>query len=162
MDFRFRRMDEPDARAILAWRYEGPYAFYNCDPAEVEASVRTFVEPRNTYYAIRTAEHGLMGFCCFGPEARVPGGDYTGDGVLDVGLGMRPDLTGKGIGPGFVAAILAFAAQELAPSGFRLTVAAFNRRAIRVYEKVGFRVANVFVRDDAQARREWVQMVRER
>lgn len=28
-----------------------------------------------------------MGYCCFGTDARVPGGDYSAD-ALDIGLGM--------------------------------------------------------------------------
>ncbi len=44
----------------------------------------------------------MVGFCSFGVDGRVPGGDYP-DGPLDVGMGMRPDLTaaawGRGICP---------------------------------------------------------------
>jgi ribosomal-protein-alanine N-acetyltransferase len=55
-----------------------------------------------------------------------------------VGLGLRPDLTGKGLGHGFLVARLEFARRSFPPEVFRLAVATFNERAIKVYEGVGF------------------------
>ncbi len=58
--------------------------------------------------------------------------------VLDVGVGMRPDMTGQGLGCRFVAAVLEFAAQKFAPRILRATIAGFNRRSARVFESLGF------------------------
>ena len=55
-----------------------------------------------------------------------------------VGLGLRPDLTGKGLGHGFLVAGLEFARRSFSPEDFRLAVATVNERAIKVYEGVGF------------------------
>ena len=63
----------------------------------------------------------------------------TQDGVT-LGLALRPDLTGKGIGLAFVRAGVAFAKQRYAPSYLRLDVAEFNLRAIKVYERAGFQL----------------------
>jgi RimJ/RimL family protein N-acetyltransferase len=59
-------------------------------------------------------------------------------GVLDFGLGMKPELCGKGHGYAFVNLGLDFAGNTLNAKLIRLTVAAFNSRAIRVYESIGF------------------------
>lgn len=157
--FAFAPMTEPDARAVVAWRYEGPYVLYNTDPAQFDETRRALLEPRNRYYAVRTAEDGLVGTFCFGPDAQVPGGDYDDADALDIGLGLRPDLTGRGLGGAFLLAGLAFARERLVPTPtrFRLTVAAFNRRAIRVYERAGFRPTHRFVRPSDG--REFLQMV---
>ena len=58
--------------------------------------------------------------------------------VLVVGLGLRPDLTGQGLGTSFVEQGLEFGRTRYAPQRFRLNVAEFNERAVKVYERVGF------------------------
>lgn len=50
---------------------------------------------------------------------------------------MNPALCGQGKGLYFVNAGLTFVREKFAVTGFRLTVAAFNQRAIKVYEKPG-------------------------
>ena len=71
-------------------------------------------------------------------------GLYEVEPALDVGLGMRPDLTGRGLGEEFVHAGLRFARETYSPPAFRLTVATFNQRAIRVYERAGFETVETF------------------
>jgi GNAT superfamily N-acetyltransferase len=134
---RFAPMDEAAARTIVTWHYEAPYDLYDLGLEDEEQVVNCFVDPLNAYYAIVDPGGNLAGYCCFGVEGQVPGGDY-GEPALDIGLGVRPDLTGQGMGGGFVAAVLEFARQELAPAGFRVTVAEFNERALRVWKKAGF------------------------
>jgi len=58
---------------------------------------------------------------------------------------MKPDLTGKGMGEIFFQAGIAFAAEELNSKMFRLSVATFNKRAIRLYKNIGFQVGPVFL-----------------
>jgi ribosomal-protein-alanine N-acetyltransferase len=64
---------------------------------------------------------------------------------VEVGLGLRPDLTGKRLGLGFMLAGLEFARRRFDPDGFQLSVATFNERAISVYERAGFRRGEVYV-----------------
>ena len=158
MSFTFRPMNKVNARAIPSWRYDEPYTLYNTDPDEIGASVRVLLDPRNAYYGI-TDEHGdLVAYCCFGPDARVSGGDYSTD-VLDNGMGVRPDLTGQGHGLKYVDAVLDFARRTFGPTTFRVTVARFNKRALRVWEKIGFRSVQTFQK--AQDGRAFVVLVRE-
>jgi RimJ/RimL family protein N-acetyltransferase len=165
VEFRFARITESEARAIVGWRYECPYTVYDCPADEAEGLVRFMLDPASGYHAVHDATSGLIGFCCFGADARVPGGDYADETALDVGLGLRPDLTGRGLGPAFVEAVAAFARTHLGHHHLRLTVAAWNRRAIRAYEKAGFRQMHTFVRNDAGRRahgtEEWVQLTRD-
>ena len=55
-----------------------------------------------------------------------------------VGLGLRPYLTGRGLGLRFVEAGIEFAVERFHPQRLRLAVASFNKRAITVYERAGF------------------------
>jgi [ribosomal protein S18]-alanine N-acetyltransferase len=137
---RFTPLDEDDVEEILHWRYAGElsvYGFDTPDPAARAEEKRDLLDSANQYHAARSVTGELVGFCCFGPDARVPGGDYA-EPALDVGLGLRPDLVGQGLGLPFLNAILNFARGSAKPPRFRLTVAAFNRRAVRVYERAGF------------------------
>ena len=139
-------MTEEAARAVLAWRYEGLYAFYNADLHDLHDGLQEMLA--GSYYAATDEQGALVGFFCFGATAQVPGGHLDGlyaDEALDIGLGMRPDLTGRGLGCAFLMAGLDFARQRFAPATFRLSVAAFNQRAIRLYEKVGFQAVATFV-----------------
>jgi [ribosomal protein S18]-alanine N-acetyltransferase len=134
------------AATVSGWRYPAPYDVYDMGPEAVPG----LLAPKNAYHAVLDGTD-LVGFCCFGPDAQVPvgrdAGWYGPDG-LDVGLGMRPDLTGRGRGAGFLAAVLAEASHR---SGtLRLTVATFNARAQRLYLSAGF--AAVAVSPDARFR----------
>jgi ribosomal-protein-alanine N-acetyltransferase len=51
---------------------------------------------------------------------------------------MRSNIAGRGLGAEVVVAGLRFAKDAYSPPTFRLTVAAFNLRAVRMYERVGF------------------------
>lgn len=83
----------------------------------------------------------VAGFVCFGKEAQISGAHDAGlyaEDALDIGLGLRPDLTGRGLGSGFLAACLDRAIWTRRPSTLRLAVATFNTRAIAVYRRAGF------------------------
>jgi RimJ/RimL family protein N-acetyltransferase len=159
MNLKFHPMDEASARKRLNWRYEPPYNFYNPRTDATEYLMQDLLDPHKAYYAITDEQGVLVGYCCFGINARVPGGDYN-KMALDVGLGMRPDLTGQGRGHGFFTAIVDFAWRELKPQALRVTVAAFNRRAMRVYEKAGFERVQEFQRSGDGA--EFVILVKKR
>jgi [ribosomal protein S18]-alanine N-acetyltransferase len=136
MELTVAPMDAAAAREIAGWRYPPPYDVYNIADEPVAFAAFVWGHERGYHRVLAGAE--LVGFCCFGAEARVPGGDYAAPAV-DIGVGMRPDLTGRGQGRRFLDAVTAFAERELAPPALRLTVAAFNARAIRLYHNAGFR-----------------------
>ena len=145
MPLSFSLIDEASARTVSTWHYDAPYELYNVPPDRIEAEVQALLDPRNAYYVL-TDEHGSVeAYCCFGRDGQVPGGDYTAD-ALDIGLAVRPDLTGQGRGHVYVEAVLDFARRTFAPTACRVTVAAFNGRALRVWQRAGFRPVQTFAR----------------
>jgi ribosomal-protein-alanine N-acetyltransferase len=150
-----------DAVEISRWRYGEPYSMYDGNPA----SIASLLEPRYLYHAVYDDNGGLAGYFCFGEDARVTAGRQLGvyerELALDVGLGMRPDLAGRGLGLEFVLAGLRFASGAYSPPAFRLTVASSNRRAVRVYERVGFVTVESFGARTPDGGREWLLMRRE-
>ena len=139
-----RPLEEGDARAILQWRYESPYDFYN-PPADNEQNyyVMQFLDPDLMFHAVVDTSDNLIGFCSYGVDGQVFGGNYKTQ-ALDIGLGMRPDLTGQGRGHAFFRTILQYG-QTLPSTRFRLTVASFNTRAIWLYRRFGFEEVEHFI-----------------
>lgn len=85
--------------------------------------------------------NNLVGYFCYGESAQVPAGRAQGlypEGWVDIGLAMRPDLTGRGKGLRFFRAGLAHTVRLFPGISQRLTVATFNQRAKKVYERAGF------------------------
>jgi len=156
--FTLKPITPSDARAISHWRYEEPYSIYDVDPASVDA----LLQPRFSYHSVYDERGDLTGYFCFGEDARVAAGKRLGvyevEPALDLGLGMRPDLTGMGLGEAFVHAGLRFAREVYSPPAFRLTVATFNRRAIRVYERAGFETVETFGAATLGVEKEWLLM----
>ena len=132
------------ARDILTWRYPPPYDFYNPPRDDTgDRYVAAFLNPEFQFHAVVDQDGRMVGFCSFGIDGQVPGGDYDGS-ALDIGLGMRPELTGNGRGETFVRAILDHAVKAMAVGRVRMTVADFNTRALRVYENLGFTAQAAF------------------
>jgi [ribosomal protein S18]-alanine N-acetyltransferase len=144
--FAIHPLDEAGARAAALWRYEPPYTIYQIDLVgdALEEAVRFLTNPSNAYYRIDNADGELEAFCCFGDDAQVSGGDYSAD-ALDLGLGVHPELTGQGRGSLYVQATIDFALRNYQPMALRVTVATFNTRAQRVWQKAGFHQVSAFL-----------------
>jgi len=138
MTYRFLPMSDDHALSVAAWHYDPPFDFYDweADPDDL-AELLDPDQRKDSYFAVLDEQDTLVGFFACHRE---------GDAV-DVGLGLRPDLTGRGHGLPFVLAGLAFARERHVPfQRFQLAVAAFNERAIRVYQRAGFRqVGDVYL-----------------
>jgi [ribosomal protein S18]-alanine N-acetyltransferase len=143
MSFTFRALDKNSAQTILHWQYEAPYDIYNLAPSDPETTLRYLLDPQNAFHGIYGQQGHLEAYCSFGPDGQVTGGDYSTP-ALDIGLGVRPDLTGQGHGAEYVNAVIDFAWHTYAPDRLRVTIAAFNRRALRVWEKAGFQAVQSF------------------
>ena len=142
-----REMTNELAINILDWTYESPYDLYN--NAITDDAISELMN--EGYVAVEDENGALIGFYCSGHSAQVPAGKELGayaEEAIDVGVGMHPDLTGKVKGYFFFSFIL----NELEPLNantiFRLTVAKFNKRAMKLYENMGFRVAFEFKTDN--------------
>lgn len=128
------------AERIVTWQYPPPYDIYSLadsNPAQLRAALAYLTDPANHFYQMTTAVNELTAFCSFGKDGQVPGGDYR-QPALDIGLGVHPDLTGRGWGHLFAATAVAAARRTFQPPALRVTIAAFNQRAQKVWAKIGF------------------------
>lgn len=74
---------------------------------------------------------------------------YAENDEFWLSLGLRPDLTGKGLGVEFVSECVKYAISryKLIKLTIKLAVALFNQRAIKVYQRAGFIETNRTIRD---------------
>lgn len=99
-----KKITKNDAKKIINWKYEPPYDFYNMD--DNEEALQELLQ----YNGIFDGEE-LIGFYCLGSFAQVPIGREKGsypetEGLIDLGFGMKPELTGQGFGYKFVSFII--------------------------------------------------------
>jgi len=151
-EFVIRPMTAADAHSIATWRYPGEYSFYDAD-----------ADPDDLAELLDPAEWGRRYFAAdelAGPTlAGVLVVKLTGP-VAESGLQRRPDLTGRGLGESYLRACLHFASAALGAQSYTLAVAAFNRRAITLYERAGFQEVDRFEHFTNGGRHAFIRMAR--
>lgn len=148
LPWRIVPMQEEHARAICGWRYPPPYDIYNWSPwEELDARNEEFAdtELRRSQYAAVVEDSGrLVGFGQWFPLIGEDGG-----AILRLGLGLKPELCGQGLGIGeaFVLLLVEEAHRRSPGCQVDLEVLVWNERAIRTYRNAGFVITDTYVRD---------------
>jgi len=150
-----RPLTAADAEQVRRWRYDGPWSVYDSRPDDPP------ITSADGYHTIADAADGtFLGYVCVGTEARVPG-LAEDPALLDVGVGMRPDLVGQGHGQRFGAAALAYADRLAGGRPLRAVVQTWNRRSLRLTERLGFVEAGQHMAMQGGKRVEYVVLVRQ-
>lgn len=150
MTYNFSVMTQEQAENIaFNWHYEGEYSFYDMEADKEDLA--DFLNPEergNSTFAV-TKENELVAFFSLSKVA---------DRTFEIGLGMRPDLTGKGNGVDFLKAVIRFIQSEFPTEKVTLSVATFNERAIRLYRKIGFKDVETYMQDTNDSTFEFLKM----
>lgn len=130
--YHFHPMRLRDALAVRRWRYSGEYAVYDLGLLTLLVAVVVDVTVGKragvAFFGVTTDADGLMGIASYARKGE----------DVEIGLGLRPDLTGRGLGLSFVHAVMEQGRELYHPRTFSLAVATFNHRAITIYERAGF------------------------
>ena len=143
IQFEFCPLTAEHVSEILTWRYEPPYDIYNMgegtdDPVELKEAIAYFSQPEYHFTAmLDQPTQELVAFCSFGKDGQVGGGDYSATAV-DIGMGVHPRHTGRGLGRLFAGEAMKLAQEKFNPPRLRVTIAEFNRRAQKVWERHDF------------------------
>lgn len=130
------------AKKIVDWEYPPPYDIYNQE--DKKEAVEVILS--NDYYKYSYKDI-LIGYFCFGNAAKIFNkydNIYTDEDYLDIGIGLNPQFCNSGRGYNFFSKAMKVGRKLYEQEKFRLTVAQFNKRAIKVYKKYGFREKNSF------------------
>jgi ribosomal-protein-alanine N-acetyltransferase len=152
MKYIFTPMNEEYANDIVSnWHYDDVYSFY--DMAADEDDLRIFRDTKNWQNIIKAVlneNDELVGWASF----------YTENDEFWLSLGLRPDLTGQGLGEEFVSECVRYAIlqYELSKHTIKLAVALFNQRAIKVYQRVGFIETNKTIRNTPIGQVDFIEM----
>ena len=125
-------LTEADKRAICAWDYPGEYALYNL-PAYEEMRERQsgFCHPeRAANFHGFSERETLVGFVNLLEEEK----------EVFVGIGVNPALCGRGYGQQILHQAWELCQSLYPGKPLYLEVRTWNARAIRCYEKAGFRI----------------------
>jgi ribosomal-protein-alanine N-acetyltransferase len=133
-------METDDARAITEWNYPTPYNIYGWMPwSQMEALGIEFGDPtirEQQYASVRNVQGELCGFAQFFPL----------EGVTRLGISMRPNLCGQGLGKYLVQSIVREATRRKPEDEIDLEVLTWNKRAIQTYLKAGFEITDTYER----------------
>lgn len=139
MNFTFEELTQENAVEIANnWKYSGEYAFYDmtADPEDYAEFVDEEARKENGYFQAVSAGKLAGYFCVFQQGTEI-----------EIGLGLRPDLCGRGMGSEFTTAILEYMDSHYHCEKYVLHVALFNQRAIKTYRRCGFQDAKVFMQE---------------
>lgn len=152
MQYKFVSMNEKYAHEIaFEWKYSDIYSFY--DMTADEEDLQEFLNKDNwndEYFVVLNEENQLVGFYSFSFE----------DGIMWIGFGLKPELTGMGIGKEFVTAGINFGVEnfDYRYNYIMLGVALFNKRAIKLYENIGFIILDQYIQKTNGGEYDFIKM----
>ncbi|MED5016763.1 GNAT family protein [Paenibacillus chibensis] len=150
MNYIFQPMTQEQAELIAyQWKYQDEYSFYDIsvDPEDLQEFLDEKHRADSFFVVYRNYE--MMGYFVFDEKER---------GVINIALGLKPELTGKGEGIRFLQCGMKYAQTKYAPVKITLSVAAFNTRAIKVYERAGFEKVNTYIQETNGGKYEFINM----
>lgn len=154
MKFTFKRMQQNSAIIIAdEWKYEEPYSFYDmtADLDDYNELVNEALRNKNEWFEAH-ADDELVGYFCLCIE----------NDNIDIGLGLRPDYCGRGMGKQFLTDIICFIERSYAYSTLSMDVAAFNKRAIKVYNSCGFKETHSFLQHTNGGEYDFIHLIRQK
>ena len=154
MQYNYVPIKEEYADEIIDnWHYDGIYSFY--DMAADEHDLIIFTDRaywKDTTFAVLNEHDELVGWSSF----------YIENEDVWLSLGLKPELTGIGLGEEFVSECVKFARSHYKPikQFIKFDVALFNQRAINVYKRVGFSEFGRVIKHTHIGKIEFMQMKR--
>ena len=144
---------EEMAKKVCNWSYDPPYDVYNWPNWEVlqkEGEDIIKQDKREAEFsALLNSSGEFFGFVQF---------DSMSGNKLRIKLGIKPQLTGKGIGKYFLRLVIA-EARKRSPKGIiDLEVLTWNERAIKVYKKSSFEIVETYKRQTPTGEAEFHRM----
>lgn len=149
-----KNISEVEAKEISLWKYLGEYSVYNYPSWETMCKQNWAITIDNVraieYFGLYNTLNILIG------NFRL---HNTGEFIL-VSLALNPSLCGKGLGNELMNAIKNQSKIKYPDiTKIVLEVRSFNRRAIKCYQKNGFKIENIYIKDTLTGKDIFFKMV---
>lgn len=134
-------MNEEYARQIVEWNYEDKYSDYNLPSYDVCVDKKygiTREDSKDNYIV-----YILDGEVIFYSNMK-----QMNNKKIYVGVGLKPKYCGRGLGNYFLEDSIKEIKSKFPKSVLFLEVRSWNKRAIKAYEKIGFKITNVVISKD--------------
>ena len=130
-----QQLSQENAETIAKkWHNDGEYSIYDMENDQEDYDEIITPKLRKDHYFEVLADNGqLTAFFCLDPIE-------DKNNQVEVGLGMAPELTGHGLGIGLMQMIEDYVKQIGKYHKIILSVAEFNKRAQKVYQRAGYRI----------------------
>jgi ribosomal-protein-alanine N-acetyltransferase len=151
-----RLLTAAEARGIAAWSYDPPFDLYDMRGDDAVLLLTARDSDGFGYYPVQDGPD-VVGFVCFGAEARVSGQEPE-QGTVDVGAGLEPGRVSQGLATALLPEVVRFAVERFGARRLRAAVAAFNERSLRLCTSARFRPIREFTGPEG---RPFVELVRE-
>ena len=125
-------MTDEEKQIVCSWKYEGEYELYNLPSyQEMKEKRWGFMNPKSekNYYSFYDGEL-LVGFVNILEE----------ETEVFIGIGANPTICGKGYGQQMLKDAYHLSKKLYPDKSLYLEVRDWNKRAIRCYQKAGFKV----------------------
>ncbi|WAG69539.1 GNAT family N-acetyltransferase [Clostridium sp. CF011] len=152
MNFKLENLTEDYAKQICNWKYEGKYSIYNFPEWDVilrqNWGIAIESKRQNEFGSVINEFGSLCGYIRF-----INNNDY----VL-IGVGLKPSLCGQGFGDNFMELLKNECKSRYGNKKIILEVRSFNERAIKCYNKAGFKTVDTYSKDTLIGYGEFVKM----
>lgn len=152
MNLKTADLTKSSAEQICRWKYEGIYSIYNYPSWEVVVKqkwgISIKVKREKEFVSVVDNFDILCGYIRF-----IEDKDY-----ITIGLGLRPDFCGRGHGDEFMKIVIAESLRRYGKKKIILEVRKFNKRAIRCYEKAGFKIIDSYTKDTLIGKGNFIKM----
>lgn len=153
MKIKLAPLTEEHGKEICQWSYEEPYSVYNYIDWNTMVTLGwgiTQKEKREKeFLAVVDEKKELFGYIRLIEER---------DAIM-IGIGLRPDLCGKGIGQQVMMLLKEESMKRYGNKKIILEVRSFNIRAINCYKKVGFTETDRYIKNTPKGEAEFIKMM---
>lgn len=133
-------LNEDYAKEICSWNYDGEYSVYNFSDWNVVVENGwdlAIKEKRECNFIAILLDNQLIAY----------GRLTKNQDKAFIGIGIKPTLCGKGLGKDVMKLLIKECNRRFPDCLVGLEVRSFNKRAIRCYESIGFKIKNTYVKN---------------